>query len=300
MRGYCNEMEIYLGKGTLRESKEGGTYFHLIDDMTKVLRHKNHCLCTDNLYSNIPLAKFLYSKSIYYCGTVRSNKKYLPPVVKSAPKWKRGEFKTFQDNDLSNLTSSIWLDTKHVRLISTLSDPSVNQNVIRRVKSNLRNYQAPSSAIWYNKMYSGVDHFDYLRSPRKYGKIGRTSKKLWKVIWHFFVNASITNSWLIYKSQSQRNHGKNFKHFHFRHELALGLIDGFSSRKREYSRPRVEHNANNMDAHRLEHMNSKRPRRCHAHKRFKPNGKDTKTVVTGCRACNIFLCADCSFLFHAQ
>lgn len=297
--GYCHEASVYLGK---EDSTAGanGLYFTIVDDLTKRIRWKNFRVFFDNLYTGIPLLKFLYSKKIYSVGTARSGRKLLPNGIRNCGRLSRGEFKTFQDSDLSNLTCTVWKDTKEVRFASTMSNPELVTHAVRRVQHTHTNVSMPHCAHQYTKHYSGVDRFDTLRS-KKYGCLSRPSKKTWKHLLWFLVNCSLVNSWIIYQKSATGQRKKNYAHSNFRLDVAKGLIGGFTCRQRNSNRrcnvtPTTPENA---ATHQLVNMGVKRPKRCYGHKRFKPNGKDRKETVRGCKICNIHLCPDCFLLWHS-
>ena len=85
--------------------------------------------------------------------------------------------------------------------------------------------------------------------------------------------------------------------FH-RHELAVELIGGYSSRHRSrmkplYVGPTARENVND---HSDVHMGVKRPHRCYAHKKYHDKVRET---VRGCKVCGIHLCPECSVRWHS-
>lgn len=219
---------------------------------------------------------------------------------KATKKWNRGQYETWQDSDLSSLSCSLWKDTKPVRFISTFANVNVNAQIQRRVGGRIVPLQSPHVQTLYGQFMSGVDAFDKLRAHAIYGKIGRKSVRNWLPLWYFIVNSCITNAWILYKSGSTRQHKKRFGHFDFRHQLALQLINGYSSRQRLPRQPLPPANGQGHGNHSLIRMNCSRPKRCYAHPRFKPNGRSRYDTVYGCGTCGIHLCPDCNFLFHQQ
>lgn len=47
----------------------------------------------DNFFTSIPLMKALKKRGIYSCGTVRTNRKGLPSMMKTSEKLQKGEFR---------------------------------------------------------------------------------------------------------------------------------------------------------------------------------------------------------------
>ena len=128
--GYCQAFNIYLGPGSTQPSRIGAT-FDVVWNLVEDLHNKYHCIYFDNLYTSIPLLRFLYSKGLYGCGTVK-NEEISPSFHKRAwKKLKRGDHKTFQSNKLLNLTCSVWKDTLNVQFASCLSKPNLSSMFIR-------------------------------------------------------------------------------------------------------------------------------------------------------------------------
>ena len=121
---YCQEFEVYLGAGSSAHSKNG-TLFDVVWKIVKSIQGKNHCVYFDNYYSSVALARFLYSKQIYSCATIQKGRKLLPEKIKHPGKLVRGKSICFQSTRLSNLTVTVWQDTKDVRFLSTLNKPGI-------------------------------------------------------------------------------------------------------------------------------------------------------------------------------
>ena len=83
--GYCQAFNIYLGADSTEPSKNGAT-FDVVWNLVEVLQNKYYCIFFDNLYTSIPLLRFMYSKGLYGCGTVWKLRKFLPPYVKDPGK----------------------------------------------------------------------------------------------------------------------------------------------------------------------------------------------------------------------
>ena len=90
--------------------------------MVKEIQGHSHNVYFDNWYTGIPAVRFLFSKRIYSCGTIKGSSRLLPPKFKNKNlKFKRrGMYETYQSERLSNLTATLWQDTKLVKLVSTL------------------------------------------------------------------------------------------------------------------------------------------------------------------------------------
>ena len=135
----------------------------------------------------------------------------------------------FQSSRLSNLTCTVWKDTKEVRFISTLNCPDISTKCLRRVGNRRIEVTTPSCAASYAHFYGAVDKYDRLCSHRVYGALGHGSNKIWKHLMFHFTNMAIANAWILFSETSTWPKLKYYDHMAFRHELATQLIGGYSS-----------------------------------------------------------------------
>jgi hypothetical protein len=98
----------------------------------------------------------------------------------------------------------------------------------RHTDTTVREVQAPMAIISYNKWMGGVDRGDQLR---QYYQLRLKSRKVYKYIFWFLVDVSITNAFVLHQyNTSTSTRPSPFKAF--RLELAKGLIGAYNSRKR--------------------------------------------------------------------
>lgn len=278
-------------------ASSNGTYFDIVDRLTTTIRGYAHRVFYDNLYTSVPLARHLLQNKIYSCGTLRVNRKMIcEDVKKSAKNLPRGYSITKQDADNRNLTCSLWKDTKDVRFLSTLSDPSEIVQASRRISAEIVDINQPLCAKQYNSGFQGVDRHDQLRSSYEYG---RFSKKVWKYMFQFAVNCAIVNAYILYCKTSTKPKPKKFAQLHYRIELGHQLIAGYSCRSKVVCKPAyLGANApENVLSHLSVHMKAKRARHCFVHKQY--HGKVRETVY-GCKLCGVHLCRACHFRFHSN
>ena len=121
---YCQEFSIYRGKESSQPSKNG-PIFDIVWNLLKNIQEKNHVVYYDNYYSSIPLARYLYSKSFYVCGTIHQGRKHLPDKFKKPGKMLHGDSITFQSSRLANLSVTLWQDTRQVHFLSTCNRPGL-------------------------------------------------------------------------------------------------------------------------------------------------------------------------------
>ena len=302
-RGYIQQFEVYLGKESNPNPSGNGTYFDVVDGLTKTIHGVYHSLTFDNLYTSIPLLLYLHDNKIYATGTLRAGRKFVPLRVKKPGKLERGQSRICQDRKHTDLTCCVWKDTKDVRFASTKASPMLSCTTIRRIRGTYHGVNQPHMAKIYNQFMGAVDRFDRMRGSYK---TGRNSHKAWKYLFWFFVDSALVNAWILYGEASTRQNPlkKKYEHINFRHEIAVELIGGFSHNNRARKRPPSyvlnSTVAKNVLWHRNVHLYNKRPRNCVYHSVLRPNGRRRCETVFGCVECGINLCKLCHHAFHEK
>ena len=189
---------------------------------------------------------------------MRRGCKHLHPQVNDPPNLQRGDHKTFQSARLSNLTISVWKDTKEVHFGSNLSDPQITTYVHRKVGCQHVQVNTPGVPVTYGCYMSDVDLLDKMVSKKYYADLGHGSKKLWRHLLWYIVNLCIANSWVIYKMVTRKQCPKGYDHMAYRVKLAEQLIDGFASRRSiTYKRITDANIVDNLLSHELIHGHQK-------------------------------------------
>lgn len=289
--GYLHQFEVYLGKnGTISTSGQG-VYFDVINRLTRTVRNKNYRIWFDNLYTSVPLAKFLLKHGILSCGTIRANRKHLPKEFKEIPKKKpRGWSSVYQDKKEPNLTCCIWQDTKIVRFLSTVSKPTLFPKCVRRSGRTYLSVEQPHAAFCYNKHMAGTDKFDQKRGTYQ---VGRAAKKLHKYLFWFLINSCLVNAWILFDMSSKIKRSKRYKQFDFRHDIVKHLLLNNGQRKRAPINVAISHEVIVDHAH--VKMDATGPRQCHLHKKYFAK---TYRTIRGCKGCNQHFCFECHARFH--
>ena len=78
---YCSNLEVYCGK--TGHSAEIGQEGRVVMQMTEHLKNSGRNVTGDNFFSSIFFSNALLSNNLTYVGTVRQNKRFLPPVITS-------------------------------------------------------------------------------------------------------------------------------------------------------------------------------------------------------------------------
>ena len=120
----------------------------------------------------------------------------------------------------------MWLDNQPVTVLSSNCQPKVT--VQRKQKDGTRvEIDCPTAIVSYSKFMAGVDQGDQLR---QYYHVRSKSRKMYKYIFWFMFDVSITNSFILYRHFLPHvNKPHDVKTF--RLELAKQLIGDYNSRK---------------------------------------------------------------------
>ena len=296
--GYCQQFEFYLGAKLSKPSGKG-LYFDIIDRLTKSLHNTNARVFFDNAYTSVKTAIHLQRHGVLSTGTLRGNRLYNPPPFKAKKKikLKRGEHKVYQDRNNAQLTAVMWQDVKLVFFLSTLCKPHITTTSLRRFGYTTIEVSTPHAAHEYHRFYKGTDFFDQLCERYDFS---RRHYRSWMYLFNFMFNATVVNCYILFKKVSTAERKKTYAQFDFCLQLALGLINHFSSRVRSsppeplYIGPNAPTYVKN---HENTHMRYPRVRTCIGHRKFE--GKSKKTAF-GCTACNISLCKSCHPKWHCN
>ena len=177
---------------------------------------RGHHLYTDNLYTSPGLFTELHVRGLEACGTLRLNRRGIPPEVKAS--MQKGERRTVVVNDKMAVVQ--WRDKRIVSILSTLhSDTPVDIECRSRHAPGGREVvQKPEAVVEYNKFMGGVDRGDQLLSY--YGFPHRTVK-WWRRAFFFLFDAAIVNSYIMYCTSQT---GRRLSHEQFRITLAKQLL----------------------------------------------------------------------------
>ena len=169
--GYITKFDIYQGKGT-GAIDEFGLGENVVLTLTKDLQRHNHEVYFDNFFTPFPLLQHLKTY-----GTIRSNRKGLPIVLKNDKEMERGDVDYRVSSD--GLMVVKWMDNRSVLVASNFHATNI-MYVDRTEKEGSRKaVPCPIAIKDYNAFTGGVDKADMLAAL--YG-LSRKSKKWWLVL----------------------------------------------------------------------------------------------------------------------
>ena len=234
--GYIKRMQIYTGKNSTLSQNELGLSTKVVLDLTKGLGRCHHKLYVDNYYTSPLLFLKLYQNGINACGTARVNRKHYPAELaykaSEATKLDRG----FYDyRACGPLLACAWKDKKVIHFLTTKHVAEAETSVSRTARDgSQQDISCPPCLPDYQEFMRGVDLSDQRMS---YYYVGRRSKKWWKRVFSYLLEACSQNAYVlkIYGQADRRKKDPPF--LDFRLELAAQLIGGFRARSK-IGRPR--------------------------------------------------------------
>lgn len=190
--GYLYNFDIYTGKS--EDYVEHSLGEKVVLRLTEDLHHKNHTLFFDNFFNSYQLLKMLREYGIYACGTVVSNRRYLPKLSDDK-KLKQGQYEYLTSID--GITLFKWKDKRSVHILSNYHDPTITNSVQRRQKDGSTiSVPCPTVLIDYNLNMNFVDRFDQMKSSYE---LDRKSKRWWMRIFFHFIDCCVVNAYTMYK-----------------------------------------------------------------------------------------------------
>ena len=235
--GYIKRIQIYTGKNFSLSKNELGLSTKVVLDLVKGLESSHHKLYVDNYYTSPILFLKLYQSGINACGTARTNRKHFPTdlvyKVSEATKLER----SFYDYRSSRpLLACVWKDKKDVHFLTTKHCAVADASVTRTSRDgSQQEISCPPCLPDYQEFMRGVDLSDQRMS---YYYVGRRSKKWWKRVLSYLLEACSQNAYVL-KIYGQADRTiKNPSFLDFRLELAAQLIGSFCGRSR-VGRPHV-------------------------------------------------------------
>ena len=229
VNGYTWRFIIYKGKGDLSNEFSHSEYITL--QLMEGLLREGRTLYVDNFYSSVVLAKTLLDKSTYVCGTLRSNRRFIPKEVTSK-KLKKGEVVGKQSND--GIKVMKWKDKRDVLRLTTVPEHTAELSITRD-KKNDRDVMKPQCVFDYNDAKKGVDYSDQMSSY--YSPLRKTKKWYKKAAFELLLGTSVVNACILYNKYHTQ---KPMPIKAFRESLILHFLTGKSNENLAIGREKCE------------------------------------------------------------
>ena len=153
INGYILDFIIYTGRATNYTEKfsELSLSNRIVMTLAEDYMDLGHCIVMNNYYSSPELSLYLLKRKTDAVGTVRSNRKSLPPDFRNS-RLKGNERITRYYGKLMALK---WLDKKYVHVLSTYHE---NNTTIAQKRQN--QVEKPTCVHEYNDTMGGIDRAD--------------------------------------------------------------------------------------------------------------------------------------------
>lgn len=179
--GYCLKIEPYLGASEERPASMG-VGEHVIDTLSRGMDEGRTIVC-DNFFTSLAVGKILKQRKLALVGTVRKNRRELPPEFTKLPREPNSCIYGFRSE--ATLLSFAPKKRKVVVLLSTQhSDGSLDPN------------GKPEIINTYNKYMGAVDKNDFMTAA----VTARRRTRRWPMaVFYHMINISCLNSYVLWK-----------------------------------------------------------------------------------------------------
>ena len=223
--GFLYNCDVYTGASKDKEEDES-TVDSVLKSLTEDIQTEYpYHLFADNFYSSIPLALKLLEKKIYYTGTLKENRKYIPKELKEFELRNKGDCAWISSR--RGLVLIKFLDTKVVYFVTTAHTGCERAILDRKNdKGAIIARIIPKVADDYNQNMGRVDQHNQYTTYYTYG---RRCLKWWQAVFFYMVSGILANSWITYKALHRK---EDLNLLQFQELIIEHLIGNYTSRKR--------------------------------------------------------------------
>lgn len=183
---YVHNMEIYAGRQPEGPYCVSNKPSDVVKRLAEPLYGTGRNITADNWFTDIDLVNFLKNKKMSYVGTIKKNKRQLPPNFINV-KGRVQYSSVFGFNNGNTLVSYVPKKSKNVVLISSLhNDKAIDQNTGEQKK--------PDVITFYNNTKAGVDTADQMCSTFS---VSRNTRRWPMVMFFACLNVAGINSQVI-------------------------------------------------------------------------------------------------------
>ncbi|XP_049301866.1 piggyBac transposable element-derived protein 4-like [Bactrocera dorsalis] len=216
---YVWKIQPYLGKGVTgnTERNQGErVVLDLVDGL------KGHNVTMDNFFSSHSLGQKLLQKQMSMVGTMRKNKRSIPPKLLNCKKVPRYE-STFAFTPDTTLVSYISHKNKCTVVMSTLHHAPNIENESKKL---------PEIISFYNSTKGGVDTVDKMLSCYS---CKRKNNRWTMAVFSNIIDISALNSYILYNDidPNWKQTQKHTKRKCFLHELAISLAKPYMEKRKK-------------------------------------------------------------------
>jgi len=180
---YVKNFDIYLGKIDKREVNQSQRVVLLLTECLG----QGYNITMDNFFTSFSLANSLLNRNITLLGTLRHNKKGIPPELLNS----RGKELFSSEFRFSENFTLVSYVTKKKKTVLVLSSGHQNKNI-----SNEKNKFKPELILEYNETKHGVDSLD--KMTKKYS-CKRASRRWTMSLFYGLIDICLLNAYVLFK-----------------------------------------------------------------------------------------------------
>lgn len=214
---YMVDASPYLGKCTKTDGMPLGEFY--VKEMTKTLRGSNRNITVDNWFTSVKLADDLLKQKLTLVGTIRTNKREIPPELLASKNRQVGTSMFCFDKE-KTLVSYKAKANKMVVLLSTAHDQPTISPISKK----------PDIIEDYNSTKYGVDVLDQMCSTYS---CSRKTRRWPLCVFYGMMNIGCVNSWVIHSHNNQRQGGNKFARKEFLIRLSEELTRPWMAKRLE-------------------------------------------------------------------
>lgn len=179
---YCYAIKPYLGRDETRQDTLGT---HVVMSLMEPLFNKGYNLTVDNFFTSKRLAELLLTKRTTITGTIRANRRELPPP-QTLPLY---DSVFFECDDL-HLTRYQAKTKKVVHILS-----SQHRGAVRELEGKKK----PDTVLFYNANKFGVDILDSMCRHLS----TKSGCRRWPLaVFYNILDLAAVNAWILYRKQT--------------------------------------------------------------------------------------------------
>jgi hypothetical protein len=273
---YVNNAMPYIGK--YEERTSAGLASDVVHKLVEPFNGSGIHVTTDNFFTSLPLAKSLAQKKISLVGTVRQNRKEIPPFLREEPrKWGLYHSQSIFSNP-AMLTAYKAKKNKIVYFLSTLHHEHTIPN---RLTGNPK--QKPEVTIFYNQTKGGVDKADQML--RQYSS--KAASKRWPLsCFYNIIDISCLNAYVISREAGISKCSRRDFLISLAHQLCMPLMKVRESSKIPNVIKSIRAFLPENSDHTSENPSDPKRTKCKVCKINK--------TIKACASCKLFVCGSCA------
>jgi hypothetical protein len=232
--GYTIDFDVYYGATQQNEVHPNGLAYAVIMKLVEPFRFQGYHVYCDNFYTSPLLFTDLFSDGIPATGTLRTNRRGVPDIVKDmktamdSKRVQRGTGYYYREAGTPNVYVA-WRDNKCVSMLTTAFPGHTTSTVRRRVKESgtmeVKDVPIPTAISNYNKYMGGVDKSDQYIS---YHRVIRKTPRYWKTMFYHLIEIVVTNATIIYNWVLMKMGQKRITNNIFRDNLIQQIMSRYA------------------------------------------------------------------------